>query len=117
MANNNFLPRETVKTTLRPIDRYPFPRLRISDIAQQAYCEKQVDLWLDNPSKLMSVPAGFEKKLPGAQQQMESASKGSDFHESVEQLAMPATWNDIKQELHKGRSLMLVETLFTGSFQ
>jgi hypothetical protein len=43
----------------RRLDRFPFSRTGVSYFAEQASCEKRVELWLQNPSSLVSVP-GFD---------------------------------------------------------
>lgn len=61
----------------RPLDRFPFSRIGVSYFAEQAYCEKRVELWLRNPSSLVSVPAEIEKVLPEAKLQEELAACGT----------------------------------------
>lgn len=104
---------------MRPIDRYKHPLLGISLIAEQAYCEQMVDLWLQNPSRLTSVPAIYEERIeefPEAKRQVALAGGGTQFHESVSSTAVPASWNEIKEMLRSGRSLTMLESRLQGSY-
>src|SRR3954469_5212054 len=94
----------------RPLDIYPHKSLRISDIAQQAYCEKQIDLWIQNPGELTSVPAGMEETAAGLTQ-LRTAAGGTNFHNEVSQFAVPTSWDEIEAELKQGRALTLLESL------
>jgi hypothetical protein len=104
----------------RPIDRYPYRSLGVSYIAEQAYCEQMVDLWLQDPGSLISVPAIFEEqadRVPEAKRQIELAGQGTRFHDSVSSSAVPISWDAIKEMLRSGQSLTLLETSLQGSYQ
>ncbi|HXG67814.1 MAG TPA: PD-(D/E)XK nuclease family protein [Blastocatellia bacterium] len=104
---------------MRPIDRYPHSLLGISHIAEQAYCEQMVDLWLQNPGSLTSVPAIYEERLeevPEARRQVDLAGGGTQFHESVSSAAAPASWDEIKEMLRSGHSLTMLESRLQGSY-
>src|ERR1700674_4716273 len=96
----------------RPLDRFPFSRIGVSYFAEQAYCEKRVELWLRNPSSLVSVPAEIEKGLPEARLQEELAACGTEFHESISRGAMPASESEVEEMLRAGQSLVLAESSF-----
>jgi len=104
-----------VEKTERPIDRYPHSSLYVSDVAQQGYCEKQIDLWLDNPGDLISVPAGMEKETQ-AKRQVELVDQGTEFHESVTGGAVPLSWAEVEEMLKAGQSLTILETGLDGSY-
>jgi hypothetical protein len=104
----------------RPIDRFPHESLGVSYIAQQAYCEQMIDLWLQNPGSLISVPAVLEEKaeqIPEARRQIELAGQGTEFHDSVSSGALSTSWDDIKRLLKSGLSLTLLETSLYGTYQ
>lgn len=99
-----------------PLDRFPFPRIGVSYFAEQAYCEKRVELWLRNPSSLVSVPAEIEKEIPEVKLQEELAACGTEFHESISRGAMPASMSEIEEMLRAGQSLVLSESSFQGDY-
>jgi hypothetical protein len=104
---------------MRPFDQYPHSLLGVSHIAEQAYCEQMVDLWLQSPSSLISVPTIYEERLediPEARRQVDLAGGGTRFHESVESAATSATWDEIKEILKSGQSLTLLESKLQGSY-
>lgn len=103
----------------RPLDIYPFGALGVSYIAQQAYCEQMIDLWLKNPSGLISIPAGMEARIeevPEAKRQLQMADQGTEFHDSVSSSGSPASWEEIKELLRSGRSLTLLESGLQGDY-
>lgn len=104
----------------RPIDRFPHQSLGVSYIAQQAYCEQMIDLWLQNPGGLISVPAIFEERieqLPEAKRQIELADQGTEFHDSISSSAVSISWDEIKEMLKSGQSLTLLETSLQGGYE
>jgi hypothetical protein len=103
----------------RPIDLHPFAALGVSYIAQQAYCEQMIDLWLKNPSRLISIPAAMEARLeevPEAKRQLQMAAQGAEFHDSVGGCGAPASWEEVKEVLRSGRSLTLLEAGLQGGY-
>jgi hypothetical protein len=103
----------------RPIDLYPFRALGVSYIAEQAYCEQMIDLWLKNPSGLISIPAGMEARIeevPEAKRQLQLANRGTEFHDSVSSSGVPASWEEIKEILRSGRSLTVLESGLRGDY-
>lgn len=99
-----------------PLDRFPFSRIGVSYFAEQAYCEKRVELWLRNPGSLVSVPADIEKELPEANLQEELAACGTEFHESISRGAKPASEPEVEEMLRAGQSLVLAESSFQGDY-
>jgi CRISPR/Cas system-associated exonuclease Cas4 (RecB family) len=103
------------KKSERPLDRFPYSEVGVSYFAEQAYCEKRVELWLDNPtaSGLVSVPAAFEG-LPEAQCQEDLVTSGKEFHEAVERVSTPLSSAEIAQAVQLGHSFALSESRLTG---
>lgn len=104
-------------TTPHRLVRYPYSSLGVSYIAEQSYCEKRVDLWLDNPGALVSVPAQAEKDDPRIIQQETMADSGTDFHESVSNNAEELSWEEIRNLLRSGNELTLVESRLEGKYR
>lgn len=100
-----------------PWDRYPFEALGASYFAEQAYCEKRVDLWLKDPGDLVSIPKQIEGKVPGAVFQQELADVGTQFHQSTSDKAAPISRSDLKAQLRAGKSVILVESAFSASYR
>jgi hypothetical protein len=104
----------------RPIDLYPFGALGVSYIAEQAYCEQMIDLWLKNPGSLISVPASLEARIdevPEAKRQMQLADQGTEFHDSVSSSGVPTSSEEIKEMLRSGQSLTLLESGLRGDYR
>lgn len=107
---------EIEKDSDRPFDRYPHSALFVSDFAQQAYCEQQLDLWLQNPGELTSVPAGMEE-MEAALAQFAKVNIGSLFHESMTQGAAAIDWEEAKELLRAGESLTMLESQLSGEYR
>lgn len=106
------------KKSERPLDRFPYSEIGVSYFAEQAYCEKRVELWLQNPttSGLVSVPAALEG-LPEAQNQEDLVTSGKEFHEAVESASTPLSSSEIAQAVQLGRSFALAESRLTGEYR
>jgi hypothetical protein len=102
----------------RPLDHFPYSEVGVSYFAEQAYCEKRVELWLQNPtmSGVISVPAKLEG-LPETQIQEDLISNGKEFHEAVGTAATPLSPSEIAQAVQLGRSFALSESRLTGEYQ
>jgi hypothetical protein len=100
-----------------PWDRYPLEALGASYFAEQAYCEKRVDLWLKDPGNLVSIPKQIEGKVPGAVFQQELADVGTQFHQAASDKAAPISRSDLKADLRAGKSVILVESPFSASYR
>ncbi len=105
------------KPNATPLTRYPHTLLGISYIAEQSYCEKRVDLWLDNPGDLVSVPAQARHDDPVVMLQEALADHGTAFHESVADAAQELKWDDIRLLLEVGCKLTLLEPPFQGTYE
>jgi hypothetical protein len=99
-----------------PWTRYPFEALGPSYFAQQAYCEKQVELWLDDPGKLVSIPKRVEGKVLGAIVQQEVVDRGTQFHHSASEHVQLVARSQVLARLDAGESMALVETAFSGAY-
>lgn len=108
------LPRQPRGKT--PWSRFPQSSLGISYIAEQAYCEKRVDLWLESPGELVSIPMGFAGELPGILIQEELAKEGTNFHEAMSEGAKPISRKDLETKLKAGQKLVISEPTFRGTF-
>jgi hypothetical protein len=99
------------KKSQRPLDRFPYSEIGVSYFAEQAYCEKRVELWLQNPttSGLVSVPAALEG-LPEAQDQEDLVTSGKEFHEAVESASTPLSSSEIAKAVQLGRSFALTDS-------
>jgi hypothetical protein len=106
------------KKSERPLDRFPYSEIGVSYFAEQAYCEKRVELWLQNPttSGLVSVPAALEG-LPEAQTQEDLISSGKEFHKAVESASTPLSSSEIAKAVQLGRSFALAESRLTGEYR
>src|SRR6185436_10723158 len=106
------------KKSERPLDRFPYSEIGVSYFAEQAYCEKRVELWLQNPTTggLVSVPAALEG-LPDAQIQEDLITSGKEFHDAVESAITPLSSSEIAQAVQLGRSFALSESRLTGEYQ
>lgn len=106
------------KKSERPLDRFPYSEIGVSYFAEQAYCEKRVELWLQNPttSGLVSVPAALEG-LAEAQNQEDLITSGKEFHEAVESATPPLSSSEIAQAVQLGRSFALSESRLAGEYQ
>jgi hypothetical protein len=106
------------KKSERPLDRFPYSEVGVSYFAEQAYCEKRVELWLQNPttSGLVSVPAALEG-LPEAQTQEDLISSGKEFHKAVESASTPLSYSEIAKAIQFGRSFALAESRLTGEYR
>ena len=102
----------------RPLDRFPYSEVGVSYFAEQAYCEKRVELWLQNPTTtgLVSVPAALEG-LPEAQDQADLISSGKEFHAAVESATTPLSPSKVAQAVQRGRSFALAESRLTGEYR
>lgn len=101
----------------RPLDRYPYPRIGVSYFAEQAYCEKRVELWLENPGNLVSVPAAIQRSAPDAESQEQLAATGKEVHESLATGALPVSEAEVEGALQSGQSFTLVESSFLGEYE
>lgn len=100
----------------RPLDRFPFPRIGISYFAEQAYCEKRIELWLRTPGSLVSVPAEIERDSPEAKLQEELADYGTEFHESMSRSTLQLSDSQFEKGLRTGQSITLAESSFQGDY-
>jgi hypothetical protein len=105
------------KSVVRPLDQFPFPRIGISYFAEQAYCEKRVELWLRNPGSLVSVPAEIAQVTPEAELQEELAFRGKEFHESMACGALSVSASEVEERLTAGESFTLAEPSFQGDYR
>ncbi len=105
------------RKSARPLDRFPYSEIGVSYFAEQAYCEKRVELWLQNPttSGLVSVPAALEG-LAEAQDQEDLVTSGKDFHEAVESATTPLSSSEIARAV-QSRSFALAESRLTGEYR
>lgn len=105
------------KKSERPLDRFPYSEVGVSYFAEQAYCEKRVDLWLQNPTRtgLVSVPAALEGR-PEAQDQEDLITSGKEFHEAVESATKPLSPSEITQAVQLGRPFAEAESRLTGEY-
>lgn len=101
---------------VRPLDHFPFPRIGISYFAEQAYCEKRVELWLRNPGNLVSVPAEIDRDIPEAKSQEELACRGKEFHESMACGASSVSTSALEDGLRAGQSVAVAEPSFQGDY-
>jgi PD-(D/E)XK nuclease superfamily protein/PASTA domain-containing protein len=101
---------------VHPLDHFPFPRIGISYFAEQAYCEKRVELWLRNPGNLVSVPAEIDQDTPEAKSQEELASRGKEFHESMVCGALSVSASEVEKKRRAGQSITLAEPSFQGDY-
>ena len=106
------------KKSERPLDRFPYSEVGVSYFAEQAYCEKRVDLWLQNPTRsgLVSVPAALEGR-PEAQNQEDLITSGKEFHEAVESATKPLSSSEIAQAVQLGSPFALAESRLTGEYR
>jgi CRISPR/Cas system-associated exonuclease Cas4 (RecB family) len=87
------------------------------------YCEKQVDLWLDNPtSSRVSVPGGIEEvETPEVREERGRADErvelGEDFHSTVEQSAVAIEPAELQKRLRRGETLILLEHSLRGIYK
>jgi hypothetical protein len=99
----------------RPIDRFPYPSLGISYIAEQSYCEKRVALWLQNPGRRVSVPKMIENK-PEAEHQEQLATRGIELHKAMARDAVQISATELEQVLKAGHSPIVIESTLFGEF-
>lgn len=104
------------RTPKTPWERYPFEVLGPSCFAQQAYCEKQVELWLDDPGKLVSIPKRIEGNTPAAILRQEVVDLGTQFHHSASEHAQSVARSQILARLDADESMALLETAFSGAY-
>lgn len=115
--------RQWTKKRAIPLDRLPYRSLPVSLIAQQMYCEKQVDLWLDHPSSdRVSVPGGIEeiasqKVREECGRADERVELGEDFHSKVEASAAAIEPAALHKRLSRGESIILLEHSLQGSYK
>src|SRR6267142_4320669 len=102
----------------RPLDRFPFPRIGVSYFAEQAYCEKRVELWLRNPTAngIVSVPAALESG-PEAQNQEDLLASGKDFHEALEDASVPLSSSEKAKAVELGWPFAEAESRLTGKYR
>ncbi len=98
-----------------PWSRYPFPALRVWILAEQSYCEKRVDLWLEEPGERVSIPRQMEGTDEAAALALAAAS-GREVHATAASQAAPIApwWLSLLQATD--RPYVLVETLFRAEF-
>ena len=104
----------TARKPVRPWDLFPGETLGASYLAEQAYCEKRVELWLGNPGSLVSVPREIEGEGPAALLQEELADIGSQFHQGVSERAPVVTPVEVRKRLAAGEQLILLESGLSG---
>jgi len=106
-----------------PIEYLPYRSLPVSLIAQQMYCEKQVDLWLDNPtSSRVSVPGGIEEVETAKVHEErgradERVELGEDFHLTVERSAAGIEPAELQRRLRRDETLILLEYSLQGNYK
>jgi hypothetical protein len=100
----------------RPLDHFPFPRIGISYFAEQSYCEKRVELWLRNPSNVISIPAEIDLDSPEAKTQEELVSRGKEFHESVACEPLAVATSKVEEGVHAEQSITLAESSFQADY-
>lgn len=102
----------------RPLARFPYPEVGVSYFAEQAYCEKRVDLWLQNPTRtgLVSVPAELEGR-PEARDQEDLITSGKEFHEAVESAIKPLSSSEIARAVQLGSPFDLSESRLIGEYR
>jgi hypothetical protein len=87
------------------------------------YCEKQVDLWLDNPtSGRVSQPGGIEEEeTPEVSEERDRADQrvelGEDFHSTVERSAVAIDSSELQKLLRRGESFVLLEYGLQGTYK
>ena len=108
----------------QPFDKLPHDSLHVWIMAEQAYCEKRVALWLENPSTdRISLPPEPEEKTGSPQiipQQIEregSIKRGTAFHLKVERSAIPISLPQAEKMIEKGKSFCMPEYSLTGSYR
>jgi CRISPR/Cas system-associated exonuclease Cas4 (RecB family) len=101
----------------RPLDRFPRDVVGASYIAEQAYCEKRVELWLTDPGPLVSVPPEIEGRAPEAILQEHLAQTGSQFHEGASEGAPLVAIDEVRARLLAGEQLVLLESRFSGDYR
>lgn len=111
-----------------PFARSPHPSLHVNVMAQQEYCEKMVDLWLENPAtERVSLPPElfpvlFEEEFESQElaqevkKQEEHVALGNEFHKAVETSGPELSWPKVIKLLKKGHSLMFLECNLEGSY-
>lgn len=104
------MPRRKSKTRKgRPIDRYPRgAALWVSEIAEQAYCEQRVELWLKNPGRRVSVPKEMER-TEGAAEQETMAVAGLEVHQDLAAGGRAVTPRELRRQLNAGARLTVME--------
>jgi len=107
----------TAKKPVRPWDLFPREALGASYLAEQAYCEKRVELWLGNPGSLVSVPRQIEGEGPAALLQEELADIGSQFHQGVSETAPVITPVEVRNRLAAGEQLILLESGLSAKYR
>lgn len=99
-----------------PWDRYPYPELRTTIIAEQSYCEKRVALWLKDPGDLVSVPRELEDHPRAATQKLLS-DLGTLGHAAISDQAQPVDPAQFTVRLAMGGRMWLAESKFSADFQ
>lgn len=107
-----------------PFDRLPYPSLHVNEMAQQEYCEKMVDLWLENPAtdRVSFPPELFEEKFESQEltqqvlKQEEHVALGTEFHKVMEKSDLELSWSKAIKLLKKGQSLTFLECNLKGSY-
>lgn len=109
--------------TKSPLDRYRHDSLHVWLMAEQEYCEKRLDLWLDNPTtSRVSLPPGVEEDfkpetIEHIELQNDSANLGVDFHQRAEKAETDRTLPEAKPLLNKGASLTIAECSMQGEYK
>ncbi len=94
-----------------PWSRYPYARLPVWLLAEHSYCEKRLELWLEDPGQRVSVPRDWED-TPGASSQEGAAAAGKLAHALMAATAAVGPREAIERE---GR-VYLAESPFSASF-
>ena len=104
------------ESLIRPLDRFPFPRIGIWYFAEQAYSERCPELWRRNPGNLVSVPAEIALNSSEAKSEEDLTSRGKEFHKSMACGTLPVTTSEIMKGLQAGKSIRLAEPFFQGDY-
>jgi len=97
-----------------PWSRCPYPCLPVWLITEHSYCEKRLELWLNDPGERVSVPRKLEGTAEAAGQEA-AASAGREAHARMAAAAVPAPREVIEERAREGR-VIVVESRFSASF-
>ncbi len=97
-----------------PWSRCPYSCLPVSLIAEHSYCEKRLELWLNDPGERVSVPRELEN-APEAARQEDAALAGRRAHERMAAAAVLVP-REVAEEAARERQAIIVESGFAASF-